>query len=308
MGGPCQPPPCLAPDCEPTRKPATEFLAYQKPDGLLEDAAIWLRPAPAARGRPAPLVLPDRRDQPVIGRVLDELTRQPIAGALVEAVAGGSVVASSRSDEAGRFELALGDHGDYRIRARLDGYVPAELNAGELRLDAAGRVEILLHPLPTRLDPLGVEARAAAPSAGLAGFAERAGAGRGVFVSREDLERRGAATAIESMTGLPGIRVSRVSSAGSVVTMQRAVPSIRRGGARCPPNEIDNPACSAGCRVELFVDGVKVQNTPNATLNELMASEIHGIEVYRGAAETPAEFGGSNARCGVIAVWTRRGG
>jgi len=33
--------------------------------------------------------------------------------------------------------------------------------------------------------------------------------------------------------------------------------------------------------------------------------DVYGIEVYRGAGEIPAEFAGSNAACGVIAVWTK---
>jgi outer membrane receptor for ferrienterochelin and colicin len=36
-------------------------------------------------------------------------------------------------------------------------------------------------------------------------------------------------------------------------------------------------------------------------------SSIEGIEVYKGAAQLPAEFGGSNSMCGVVAIWTKRG-
>ena len=33
--------------------------------------------------------------------------------------------------------------------------------------------------------------------------------------------------------------------------------------------------------------------------------DVYGIEVYRGASDAPAEFAGSNAGCGVVAIWTR---
>jgi hypothetical protein len=35
--------------------------------------------------------------------------------------------------------------------------------------------------------------------------------------------------------------------------------------------------------------------------------DIEAIEVYRGAAEVPAELSGSTAECGVVAVWLRTG-
>jgi hypothetical protein len=34
---------------------------------------------------------------------------------------------------------------------------------------------------------------------------------------------------------------------------------------------------------------------------------LDAVEVYRSAAEVPVEYGGSNAGCGVILLWSRRG-
>jgi hypothetical protein len=34
---------------------------------------------------------------------------------------------------------------------------------------------------------------------------------------------------------------------------------------------------------------------------------IQGVEIYRGAAEVPGEFSGTDASCGVIVIWTKRG-
>jgi hypothetical protein len=47
---------------------------------------------------------------------------------------------------------------------------------------------------------------------------------------------------------------------------------------------------------------VEVQASPAGTS---MPDEVAGIEVYRGAAETPAELGLLQEGCGVIAIWTR---
>jgi hypothetical protein len=35
---------------------------------------------------------------------------------------------------------------------------------------------------------------------------------------------------------------------------------------------------------------------------------LEGIEIYRGASTIPPEFISPESRCGVIALWTRRGG
>jgi hypothetical protein len=36
-------------------------------------------------------------------------------------------------------------------------------------------------------------------------------------------------------------------------------------------------------------------------------ANITAVEIYRGPAETPGEFLDSDAQCGVVLVWTRRG-
>ena len=43
-------------------------------------------------------------------------------------------------------------------------------------------------------------------------------------------------------------------------------------------------------------------------MNRVSPFEIRAMEIYRGPAQTPGQFLDSNARCGVILIWTRRGG
>lgn len=41
-------------------------------------------------------------------------------------------------------------------------------------------------------------------------------------------------------------------------------------------------------------------------IDQFSAVELDAIEVYRGASETPIEFGGRGAGCGTVLLWTRR--
>ena len=40
----------------------------------------------------------------------------------------------------------------------------------------------------------------------------------------------------------------------------------------------------------------------------VLPSSVEGIEIYRGLSTVPPEFLNPDAECGVIAIWTRRGG
>ncbi|RMH14199.1 MAG: hypothetical protein D6701_11515, partial [Gemmatimonadetes bacterium] len=57
------------------------------------------------------------------------------------------------------------------------------------------------------------------------------------------------------------------------------------------------------------VNGVKrsTVSLERGDLDLIRPEDIEAIEVYRGASEVPAEFGGSDAGCGAIVIWTRRG-
>jgi hypothetical protein len=59
--------------------------------------------------------------------------------------------------------------------------------------------------------------------------------------------------------------------------------------------------------VKVLLDGL-VFKWGATTLDDIPVDDIEAIEVFRNLAEIPPEFGGPDALCGVVAVWTRRGG
>jgi len=60
------------------------------------------------------------------------------------------------------------------------------------------------------------------------------------------------------------------------------------------------------CWAQVFLDGMRIvkggepYNIDQHTVQSLMA-----VEVYKGAASTPVQFGGGNSSCGTVLLWTR---
>jgi hypothetical protein len=53
---------------------------------------------------------------------------------------------------------------------------------------------------------------------------------------------------------------------------------------------------------------VSAGGEPLAIDDLVSTADILAIEVFRSPAEIPSEFNGPNAGCGVVVLWTRRGG
>ena len=59
----------------------------------------------------------------------------------------------------------------------------------------------------------------------------------------------------------------------------------------------------------LYLDGTRISDRDDPIpLDMIPTIDIEVVEIYDGPATTPAEFSGSTSQCGVIAIWTRRGG
>ncbi len=121
----------------------------------------------------------------------------------------------------------------------------------------------------------------------LRAFYDRAERSTGFFVTREQIAARPGARFTDLLRAMPNLYLVPAADGGYTPRMSRNVSSIT--DADCPPI--------------YYLDGVPhpVEGSPDG---KLPVQQIEGIEVYAGAA-IPAQFTGSRARCGVIAVWTR---
>jgi outer membrane cobalamin receptor len=101
-----------------------------------------------------------------------------------------------------------------------------------------------------------------------------------------------------------------------VSDLLRTVPGVQleATGAGTRPRVTFGRASGSDCATQIFVDGFLVNRGGPGGVNDIRLDDVvspgavEGIEIYRGLSTVPAEFLNADAGCGVIAVWTRRGG
>ena len=115
--------------------------------------------------------------------------------------------------------------------------------------------------------------------------------GFGYFVDRDMIERRQPFNTTDLLRTAPGVSVYSGSGPGSGTRIQiRGVGNFQ------------------GCQPGLVIDGMPLGRESTGDLDFLARPEdIAGIAVYRGPSEVPVEYA-SEGSCGLIQVWTRRGG
>lgn len=204
-------------------------------------------------------------------------------------------VRTQETDRSGRFSFRVREGYGYRLHVTRIGYLGADSSVLVPRGQRIVPVEVRLVSQPLGLAAIDVVARARSPNI-LAGFQARQRSGMGHYLTREDLERMRPGLVTDALARIPGVRLE---SGGS--NFQRRVRMARNGVRNCP--------------VQVWVDGmlltrsVRGREAPQSSVDDVVSvNDVEGIEVYRGLSSVPAEFLNEHARCGVVVIWTRRGG
>jgi hypothetical protein len=237
----------------------------------------------------------------VRGRVMEHDSDRPVSGAIVTLISeNGTSVAQARSDSAGGFFLTAPAPGDYQVAVRRIGYMPATSDLVRVATGRAVQMSFPLLSLGTTLDPVTVTGEAASTVLSRWGIYERQKGVGGVFLDRQAIEERpGASELGHLLQGTTGVRVD-------------ANGRVRLRGIGCD-----------GTPPTVYVDGVRLYDkysreehiagggipSPDEWQRAIHPIHVEGIEVYRSPAEIPAQYNtGADAACGVILIWTRRGG
>ena len=237
----------------------------------------------------------------ILGRVIDDLTERPLGGAEVMLrTVDGRLLKRLETTETGTFEFDVDRVSSIRLEVRRVSYLPN--TTPTLHFDGRKffQVEVRLDPDAILLAPLEVIAWSAVdPSPFLEGFRARMKSGLGTFITRDVIEARRPAFIADLLRDVPGVTVSGGGVGGR--------PSIQIGRS-----------LASGCQTQIWVDGFlmnrRVQGPTGYSAADFRIDDtvsplsVEAIEVYRGLSSVPAEFLNQDAACGVIAIWTRRGG
>ena len=206
----------------------------------------------------------------LIGRLVDRETDRPVATAVVRVVGRTDEVASDRR---GRFRLTGVPAGQHELRIRRLGYAPLR-HTIEVISNLTTELEIGLVRDPVALEPL-IVSTTRSRRLEIKGFYERRHWGEllglGTFYTVEDIERRNPLRISHMVEGHIGIRTDMINA-------------------------------RTGCGMKVYLDNLEVGGDIDQFVLPL---EVAGVEIYRAAASLAAEFGGSDSRCGVVAVWTK---
>lgn len=232
----------------------------------------------------------------VEGQVLDAESRRPLGFANVTVRrTDGRFIQQVQADSLGRFEFVVSRIGAVQLRVERLGYRGATTPVLFFEDKKFMQVEVSLDVDAILLAPLEVVVWSEVdPSPFLDNFRRRLRTGQGIYITREQIEARNPSFVSDMLRMVPGVSFG-TGGRGDRASIQMA----RSAGMRC--------------YTQIFVDGM-LMNPPqvgeaNARLDDFVApGSVEGIEIYRGLSTVPAEFLTPEAECGVIAVWTRRGG
>jgi hypothetical protein len=232
--------------------------------------------------------------QVIRGRVLESQTSVQIQAAAVMLLdTSFTAVAGTASNATGAFTLQAPGPGLYYVLTESLGYSPSIDGLLELGEGASMTVEIYLKPKPIVLDSIkvAVERAQVFQHLEMAGFNERMVTGFGHFITPEELRVRNPRYFSDLFRSVPGVDlVGGGSLSGTGILFSNA--STR--GATCAP--------------QVYVDGILVNADPEfggGLEGVVDISQIAAVEVYTRASNVPLQWGGTNAGCGVVLIWTR---
>jgi hypothetical protein len=247
----------------------------------------------------------------VTGVVRSDSTGQPLGG--VEVTIEGAK-ARAQTDSLGKY--ALESPGGNQIAVfRLPGYQPLRLRV-IVKKDTVHADASLLRAVATQLPAVEVNAPTRVTGPGREGFAERRAQGFGKFIDSTALRVREERRLSDVLRELAGVRLTEYHEPNSSIIELRAISPL---STPSPSTQYDTPKGRMNvpgiqpCWVSVFFNGSTIYRSertnggrPPDLSRDFSVASLESVEYYRTAAETPQQFGGGNANCGALVLWSRR--
>ena len=198
--------------------------------------------------------------------------------------------ALTKTTASGAFSLGGLPGGTQVVEVTAVGYQPGRQTV-DLKPGSGRRTELVLGKTIQRLPAIEVVGKVSAGN-DVSNFLDRARRGFGFFITEDDIKRRNPIIFEDIIRTVPGMQVVPVGQGYRILS--------GRGQSDLLSN----------CSPSYFVDGSPFYvDVSNGDPFPVAPTEILAIEVYAGTAGVPVEFQRmQNAGCGVIAIWTKRGG
>lgn len=256
----------------------------------------------------------------IVGRVTDEKTLEPLSDVVITLSTG----PEARTGSNGRYSIASPRSGRIVLRFRRIGYepgaVPVEALEGETTTFDIAMAKSATTPAVAEADPSTdtaktkldtVTVKAVAPSTVSPRLEEfesrRMKWVNGTFITQADIKKRIPSRLTDMFRGIPSVKL--MDSAGTTLVALARAPkpdlaggSMGRGGLG---GRSSSPKFITDCFLRVGVDGFIREW--GFDMNSIAPEEVHGIEVFPGAASIPAKYSGarSDMMCGLVMIWTR---
>jgi hypothetical protein len=112
----------------------------------------------------------------------------------------------------------------------------------------------------------------------------------GFFVEREEIEKRNPIFLTDLFRRALGFRVVPTDGFGNTVVSRRAIITFQSPG---------------NCVPAIYLDGMQVEGILDHIVHP---DDVEAIEAYAGISQIPSRWLGFHSACGVVVIWTRRGG
>ncbi len=215
------------------------------------------------------------------------------------------------TDSAGAFAFVV-PSGVQVALFRLPGYRPLRMRVS-MKGDTVRADATLMRAAATQLEAVQVSAPTRLAGPGREGFAERRARGFGKFVDSVALRQREDRRMSDVLRELTGIKLLDWREPQSSVVEVRAVSPlvpISQGYRAGDIMVSGNPPCF----VSVLFNGTTIYRSERGTSSgrppdfsrDFSVASLEAVEYYRSASEVPMEYGGPNANCGVLVLWSRR--